>query len=256
MLKKLLKKIKLIKEISTDEKVAQKLNSGELSLDELATAIDEDIAEFEKANSKKQQFKDWFNDGDNIGYNNDNELYNGYKRWLNTWKKGLTVYNPGWHLQNFLQNKGQNYLGLGTDAFGSQKEARQHLKNIKGQANKANDIISKKGRVYTPEEISDLAKRYGVIDGWSDIETQSRGIFPKLESKIDNSRLMKLNLNVVLLQNKQVNLLISIYLIILNVINWIELCQILLTHSGRSIKIMQECLLKLCMKIQVVLQIY
>ena len=189
---KLKDKDKLIKEISTDEKVAQKLNSGELSLDELATAIDEDIAEFEKANSKKQQFKDWFKDGDNIGYDNGNELYNGYKRWLNTWKKGLTAYNFGWHFQNFFQNKGQNYLALGADAFGSQKEARQHLKNIQGLDNKAGNIINKKtGEVFTPQNIKDLALQYGVVDGFGDDIKNARGIFPNLETKIDNSWIMK-----------------------------------------------------------------
>ena len=115
-----------------------------------------------------------------------------YKRWLNSWKKGLTVYNPGWHLQNFFQNKGQNYLALGADAFGSQKEARQHLKNIHGLDNKAGNIVNKKtGEIYSPQDIKRLALQYGVVDGFGQDVQKARGVFSNLETKVDNSKLMK-----------------------------------------------------------------
>ena len=63
----------------------------------------------------------------------DNEIYDMYKAWLNSWKKGLTVYNPGWWGANFLQNKGQNYLALGADAFMPQTEAKNIIRKMKGR---------------------------------------------------------------------------------------------------------------------------
>lgn len=122
----------------------------------------------------------------------DNELYDMYKAWLNSWKKGLTVYNPGWHVQNFFQNKGQNYLALGADAFLPQTDARNILKQINGKKAKDVNIFDKKNmKSYSSDEISKLAQELGVIDSLGEDVLNARGIFPRLENKVDNSRLMK-----------------------------------------------------------------
>lgn len=122
----------------------------------------------------------------------DNELYDMYKSWLNSWKKGLTVYNPGWHVQNFFQNKGQNYLALGADAFLPQTDARNILKQINGKKAKDVNIFDRKNmKSYSSDEISKLAQELGVIDSLGEDVLNARGIFPRLENKVDNSRLMK-----------------------------------------------------------------
>lgn len=122
----------------------------------------------------------------------DNEIYDMYKSWLNTWKKGLTVYNPGWHIQNFFQNKGQNYLALGADALLPQTEARNILKRINGKDGKNGFIKNVKTKqAYSYDEIGKLAQELGVIDGLGEDVRNARGIFPKLEKQIDNSSLMK-----------------------------------------------------------------
>lgn len=122
----------------------------------------------------------------------DNELYDMYKAWLNSWKKGLTVYNPGWHVQNFFQNKGQNYLALGTDAFLPQTDARNILKQINGKKAKDVNIFDKKNmKSYSSDEIGKLAQELGVIDSLGEDVKNARGIFPRLEDKVDNSPLMK-----------------------------------------------------------------
>ena len=122
----------------------------------------------------------------------DNELYDIYKSWLNSWKKGLTVYNPGWHVQNFFQNKGQNYLALGGEAFLPQTDARNILKQINGKKAKDVNIFDKKNmKSYSSDEISKLAQELGVIDSLGEDVLNARGIFPRLENKVDNSRLMK-----------------------------------------------------------------
>ena len=122
----------------------------------------------------------------------DNELYDMYKSWLNSWKKGLTIYNPGWHVQNFFQNKGQNYLALGADAFLPQTDARNILKQINGKKAKDVNIFDKKNmKSYSSDEISKLAQELGVIDSLGEDVLNARGIFPRLENKVDNSRLMK-----------------------------------------------------------------
>ena len=132
------------------------------------------------------------NKKDGKNFYEDSKAFDLYKRWLNSWKKGLTVYNPGWHVQNFFQNKGQNYLALGTDAFGSQKEARQHLKNIQGLENKAGNIVNKKtGEIYSPQDIKRLALQYDVVEGLGQDVQKARGVFSNLETKVDNSKLMK-----------------------------------------------------------------
>lgn len=122
----------------------------------------------------------------------DNEIYDMYKAWLNSWKKGLTVYNPGWHVQNFFQNKGQNYLALGADAFLPQTDARNILKKINGEKAKDVNIFDKKNmKSYSSDEISKLAQELGVIDSLGEDVLNARGIFPRLEQKVDNSGLMK-----------------------------------------------------------------
>lgn len=122
----------------------------------------------------------------------DNELYDMYKRWLNSYKKGLTVYNPGWHIQNFFQNKGQNYLALGADALLPQTEARNILKQINGKGGKNGFIKNTKTKqAYSYDEIGKLAQELGVIDGLGEDVRNARGIFPRLEKQIDNSSVMK-----------------------------------------------------------------
>ena len=146
-------------------------------------SIGNDVPSFEK-------FKRWFNDGSKVAYN-DNKVYDLYKRWLNSWKKGLTIYNPGWHVKNFFQNKGQSYLGIGMDAFKSQKNAREMFKNMKGLENSAKGILQKNGTYYSPSELTNIAKRSGVINGFNDLVKESRGLIPPLETAVDNSWLMK-----------------------------------------------------------------
>lgn len=122
----------------------------------------------------------------------DNELYDIYKSWLNSYKKGLTVYNPGWHVQNFFQNKGQNYLALGADALLPQTEARNILKQINGKGGKNGFIKSAKtNQAYSYDEIGKLAQELGVVDGLGEDVRNARGIFPRLEKQIDNSSIMK-----------------------------------------------------------------
>lgn len=122
----------------------------------------------------------------------DNELYDMYKRWLNSYKKGLTVYNPGWHVQNFFQNKGQNYLAFGADALLPQTEARNILKQINGKGGK-NGVIKniKTNQAYSYDEIGKLAQELGVVDGLGEDVRNARGIFSRLEDQIDNSPIMK-----------------------------------------------------------------
>lgn len=122
----------------------------------------------------------------------DSKLYDVYKRWLNSWKKGLTVYNLGWHVQNFFQNKGQNYLALGADAFKPQTEARNILKQINGKKAKDINIFDSKNlKSYSSDEIAKLAQEFGVIDGLGEDIRNARGIFSSLENWIDNTPLMK-----------------------------------------------------------------
>ena len=122
----------------------------------------------------------------------DNEIYDMYKAWLNSWKKGLTVYNPGWHVQNFFQNKGQNYLAFGADALLPQTDAKNILKQINGKKAKDVNIFDKKNmKSYSSDEISKLAQELGVIDSLGEDVLNARGIFPRLENKVDNSGLMK-----------------------------------------------------------------
>ena len=122
----------------------------------------------------------------------DSKIYDVYKRWLNSWKKGLTVYNPGWHIQNFFQNKGQNYLALGADALKPQTEARNILKQMNGKkAKDVNIFDSKNLKNYSSDEIGKLAQEFGVIDGLGEDIRNARGIFSSLENWIDNTPLMK-----------------------------------------------------------------
>lgn len=166
---------------------------------ELPPGVDEDgvIQDFTKAFNNKsnkiptfEQFKEKL---PKISFDyKDNELYDMYKSWLNSWKKGLTVYNPGWHVQNFFQNKGQNYLALGADALLPQTEARNILKQINGKGGKNGFIKSAKtNQAYSYDEIGKFAKELGVVDGLGEDVRSARGIFPRLETQVDNSRMMK-----------------------------------------------------------------
>ena len=122
----------------------------------------------------------------------DEKLYGVYKSWLNSYKKGLTVYNPGWHVQNFFQNKGQNALALGVDAFMPQTKAKNVLKQMNGEKAKDINIFDAKNlRSYSSDEIGKLAQEFGVIDGLGEDVKNARGIFPRVEDAIDNSKLMK-----------------------------------------------------------------
>lgn len=160
---------------SLTDKVSNALSKSDDKIKSHNKAKKESI--FEKA------FKE--NNGEKFFYE-DNELYDMYKSWLNSWKKGLTVYNPGWHVQNYFQNKGQNYLALGMDAFKPQTDARNMLKEIKGKGNKA-----KGAGKYSKEELMDYVVNNGVIDGLGEDVVNARGIFPRLETKIDNSKFMQ-----------------------------------------------------------------
>ena len=146
-----------------------------------------------KTNQQKQPKK---SNNKNIEINrrkNNNPIYDLYKRYLNTWKKGVTVYNPGWHLQNFLQNKGQNYLALGTDAFGSQKQARKMLDYIKGLSSDVDDIVMNNGVKLSGKDMADFAKQTGVAQGAqaTQIMQEPRTLMPWLDEMIDNTKLMK-----------------------------------------------------------------
>lgn len=166
---------------------------------ELPSGVDEDgvIQDLTKAFGNKsnkipsfKQFKEKLSN--KMPNYKDNELYDMYKRWLNSYKKGLTVYNPGWHVQNFFQNKGQNYLALGADALLPQTEARNILKQINGKGGKNGFIKSTKtNQAYSYDEIGKLAQELGVVDGLGEDVRNARGIFPRLEKQIDNSSIMK-----------------------------------------------------------------
>ena len=161
----------------------------DLNTQSLGKMIEDDVEKFSKEIKEKNNFfKKMFqeNNGEKLGYE-DNEIYNVYKRWLNSYKKGHTVYNPGWHVQNYFQNKGQNYLALGMDAFAPQTKAKNLLHEIKGKSNKAQDSYGK----YSKNEIIDFIKQNGVVDGLGEDVISSNGIFPKLETSIDNSDFMK-----------------------------------------------------------------
>ena len=137
-----------------------------------------DIRNNERANNK-------------LPYEND-YIFDKYKRWLNSYKKGLTVYNPGWHFQNFFQNKGQNFLALGMDAFKPQTEAKKILNYINGEKAKDIKIFDRKNKeLYSVDEMAKLAQELGVTDGLGEDVKNARGIFSSLENYIDNTPLMK-----------------------------------------------------------------
>lgn len=169
------------------------------TLDELdfnVPGVDEDgvMQNLTKTSKNTPTFKDFKK---NISKNTklpyeDEKLYGAYKAWLNTWKKGLTAYNPGWHVQNYFQNKGQNYLALGADAFKPQTEAKNVLKHLNGKPAKDVNIFDKKNmKSYSSEEIGKLAQELGVLDSLGEDVLNSRGLLPKVESAIDNSGFMK-----------------------------------------------------------------
>lgn len=111
---------------------------------------------------------------------------NLYKRWLNTWKKSVTLYNPGWHVQNYFQNKGQNYFKFGVDALKPQTDARNVLKTIKGENAKNVNING-----LNSSDIASLAIEHGVVDGFVEDAMSSNGLFGKFETKLDNSGFVK-----------------------------------------------------------------
>jgi hypothetical protein len=166
---------------------------------ELPPGVDEDgvIQDLTKAFNNKsnkipsfKQFKETISN--KMPNYKDNEIYDMYKSWLNSYKKGLTVYNPGWHVQNFFQNKGQNYLALGADALLPQTEARNILKQINGKGGKGGVVKNvKTNQTYSYDEIGKLAQELGVVDGLGEDVRNARGIFPRLEKQIDNSPIMK-----------------------------------------------------------------
>lgn len=192
--------------IDTSDKVKKKSNKP--SIEEINAILERVDKAYGKSNNptpldnaiKKDkpptfnEFKKFFTDTEDTHMKyEDSKVYDIYKSWLNSWKKGLTVYNPGWHVQNFFQNKGQNYLALGSDAFGSQKDARNILKEIKGESNKANYIVDKKNwKAYSPQELAKLAVDNNVVDGLGEDIQNARGILRPIENAIDNSGLMKL----------------------------------------------------------------
>lgn len=139
-----------------------------------------------------EDFKKMYKDENPRMKYEDSKIYDIYKRWLNTWKKGLTVYNPGWHLQNFFQNKGQNYLAFGNKAFGSQKNAKNLLNYLQGGVDKVEKVIDKKnGVIYDSNDLKSLVKRLKVVNSQTNDIMESRGVVPFLETKVDNSKLMK-----------------------------------------------------------------
>ncbi len=123
----------------------------------------------------------------------NNPVWDLYKRYLNTWKKGVTVYNPGWHLANFLQNKGQNYLALGTDAFKPQTKARNMLDFIKGKTDKIDDVVLKDGTVISGEDLAHYARNQGVAESAqsTQIISEPRTLLPWLDQKLDDSKLLQ-----------------------------------------------------------------
>lgn len=122
----------------------------------------------------------------------DSKIYDVYKRWLNSYKKGLTVYNPGWHIQNFFQNKGQNFLALGADAFVPQTEAKNIIRKMNGRNYKDVNVFDSKNKInYSMDDITKLAQELGVVDGLGEDVRNARGIFSPLETRIDNSGFMK-----------------------------------------------------------------
>ena len=172
--------------------VAQTLDELEFNI----PGVDEDgvIRTLGKVNkSPLDNFKDFFTkkSDDKLPYE-DSKAYNAYKSWLNTWKKGVTLYNPGWHVQNFFQNKGQNYLALGSDAFKPQTQAKNVLKQINGEAAKDVNVFDLKNqRYYSGDEIGKLAQKLGVVDGLSDDVKNARGIFKDAENWFDNTKFVK-----------------------------------------------------------------
>lgn len=171
---------------------------NEVSNKKIGETLDKDIKRFEEELSQEnpptfEKFKKFFTEKSQdtkVGYE-EGGLYKAYKAWLNSYKKGLTVYNPGWHVQNFFQNKGQNYLALGPQALTSQKNARNVLSQINGVDKGAYELVSKSGKTYTKKELASLAKKYNVAEGMATNTTKSNGILPWLETKVDNSGIMQ-----------------------------------------------------------------
>lgn len=179
---------------TTPDKSLENLNVYEDSMKNSTKTIHKNIDEYNKLNKHIDDvnINDYMRSTNKMSKHKDNELYDMYKRWLNSYKKGLTVYNPGWHVQNFFQNKGQNYLALGADALLPQTEARNILKQINGKGGK-NGVIKnvKTKQAYSYDEIGKLAQELGVVDGLGEDVRNARGIFPRLEKQIDNSSIMK-----------------------------------------------------------------
>ena len=122
----------------------------------------------------------------------NNPVWNLYKRYLNTYKKGVTVYNPGWHLANFLQNKGQNYLALGTDAFKKQTDASKMLDYIRGITDDVADVKLSDGTVLRGKDVAKHIIDNGIAEGAqsSTILNEPKTLLPWLDKRIDNTKLM------------------------------------------------------------------
>lgn len=178
-----------------NEKTGWKNTNTSTDIDDLKRVLDDSPNTAKTGDDVKhpsfEEFKSNFNKDNHMKYE-DSKIYDIYKRWLNTWKKGLTVYNPGWHAQNFFQNKGQNYLAIGSEAFSSQKNARRLLSYIQGGKNKVDDVVDlKNGKIYSGDDLKALVKRNKVVNSQTNDIIESRGVIPPLETKIDNSWIME-----------------------------------------------------------------
>ena len=122
----------------------------------------------------------------------NNPVWDLYKRYLNTYKKGVTVYNPGWHLANFLQNKGQNYLALGTDAFKKQTDASKMLDYIRGITDDVADVKLSDGTVLRGKDVAKHIIDNGIAEGAqsSTILNEPKTLLPWLDKRIDDTKLM------------------------------------------------------------------
>lgn len=96
-----------------------------------------------------------------------------YKRWMTSYKRGVTQFNPGWHVQNYFQNKGQNYLSMGNKAFAPQTEAKNLRKAIMN--NESNNPLV------------DMAKELNVMGGFGE-DVGSKGL-TKIGDKMQQSKI-------------------------------------------------------------------
>ena len=73
-----------------------------------------------------------------------------------------------------------------------QTKPKNVLKQMNGEKAKDINIFDAKNlRSYSSDEIGKLAQEFGVVDGLGEDVRNARGIFPRVEDAIDNSKLMK-----------------------------------------------------------------